>query len=165
MILGIDPGYGKVGYGILHAVGNQLFHIAHGVIRTNPQKPLPFRLSEIYDTLTQIVKEYHPTESAVESLFFFRNVTTAISVSEARGVIQLCLFQCGLPIFEYTPHQVKQSVTGHGRAEKGQIQRSIRLLLHLEKTPKPDDAADGLAIAICHANSRKTMRFRTVDSI
>lgn len=158
-ILGIDPGYGIVGYGVIEITGNRFFHVAHGAIRTNKNFELCFRLEEIYESLNDIIKKYNPEESAVEKLFFFRNVTTAMAVSEARGVIQLSLVKAGLNIAEYTPFQVKQAVTGSGKAEKGQIQRVLKMLLNLSATPKPDDAADALAVAMCHANSLRTKKF------
>jgi crossover junction endodeoxyribonuclease RuvC len=157
IILGIDPGYGTVGYGLIAICGNRFVHVAHGAIRTTSNQPLPLRLSEIYDAITRILDEYRPTEAAVESLFFFRNVTTALAVSEARGVIQLNLYQHSVLSHEYTPFQVKQAVSGNGRAEKGQVQRIVKTLLHMDKNPTPDDAADALAIAICHANSRDSL--------
>ncbi|MEA1883893.1 MAG: crossover junction endodeoxyribonuclease RuvC [Thermotogota bacterium] len=155
-ILGIDPGYGRVGFGIIQLTGNKFSHTAHGVIETTKKKKLPYRLNEIYNSINEIIQRYAPEEIAIEQLFFFKNVTTALAVSEARGVIQLASFQRGLKIFEYTPFEIKQAVTGNGRAEKGQIQRVLKMFLGLQTTPKPDDAADALAAAICHANSRNS---------
>jgi len=155
VILGIDPGYGLVGYGLLAVAGNRFAHIAHGAITTTKKKPLAFRLNEIYVELGNIISKYKPEEVSIESLFFYRNVTTAMAVSEARGVIQLIMEQSNIKIFEYTPFQIKQAVTGNGRAEKGQMQRALKLFLGLESTPKPDDAADALGAAVCHANSRR----------
>ena len=151
-ILGIDPGYGRIGYGILDKVGNKFKMIKYGVIYTDKSLPLTKRLNQIYDEIINLIEEFKPDESSVEELFFFRNVTTAIQVGEARGVILLALERNKVPIFEYTPYQIKQAVTGYGRAEKGQIQRTLKIFLNLEKTPTPDDAADALAAAFCHGN-------------
>lgn len=157
-ILGIDPGYGRVGFGIIQLTGNKFSHSAHGVIETTKKKPLPYRLNEIFNSINEIIQKYKPEEMAIEQLFFFRNVTTALAVSEARGVMQLAAFREGLKIFEYTPFEIKQAVTGNGRAEKGQMQRVLKMFLGLQATPKPDDAADALAAAMCHANSRGSFR-------
>ncbi len=153
-ILGIDPGYGRVGFGIIQLTGNKFVHTAHGVIETSKKEKLSYRLNEIYESVNEIIERYKPEEVAIERLFFFRNVTTALAVSEARGVIQLASFRESLDIYEYTPFEIKQAVTGNGRAEKGQMQRVLKMFLSLQSTPKPDDAADALAAAICHANSR-----------
>jgi len=155
-ILGIDPGYGRVGFGVIQSGGNKLVHTVHGVIETSKKKKLSYRLNEIFESVSEIIKNYRPEELSIERLFFFRNVTTALAVSEARGVIQLACFKEGLKIFEYTPFEIKQAVTGNGRAEKGQMQRVLKMFLKLQATPKPDDAADALAAAICHANSRSS---------
>ena len=153
-ILGIDPGYGIVGFGVVEKEGNHFHCLDLGVIRTEKDQELAFRLNQIFTGINEIIEKYRPNESAIEKLFFLKNVTTAMAVSEARGVIQLSLFRAGVEIFEYTPFQVKQAVTGNGHAEKGQIQRVLKMILHLETTPKPDDAADAVAIALCHGNSR-----------
>ncbi|HOO32499.1 MAG TPA: crossover junction endodeoxyribonuclease RuvC [Thermotogota bacterium] len=157
-ILGIDPGYGRIGFGVISATGNRFSHVVHGVIETTKKKELPFRLNEIYESINKIIDEYEPDEVSIEKLFFFKNVTTAMAVSEARGVIQLAAYQKGLPIFEYNPFEIKMAVTGNGRAEKGQVQRVLKMFLGLSGTPKPDDAADGLAAALCHLNSRNHLR-------
>lgn len=154
-ILGIDPGYGKTGYSILDNKGNKFNLVTYGVIYTKKNLSLPERLNELYCKLEYIIKEFSPNESSVEELFFFRNVTTAIQVGEARGVILYCLTHNKIPIFEYNPFQIKQAVTGYGRAEKGQVQRTLKMLLNLKKTPTPDDASDSIAAAFCHANSRR----------
>ena len=133
-----------------------MVHTVHGVIETSKKKKLSYRLNEIFESVSEIIKNYRPEELSIERLFFFRNVTTALAVSEARGVIQLACFKEGLKIFEYTPFEIKQAVTGNGRAEKGQMQRVLKMFLKLQATPKPDDAADALAAAICHANSRSS---------
>lgn len=153
-ILGIDPGFGILGYGLIDVKGSKVSLVDYGAIRTRPGEPIPDRLVKIYDELHVIVEKYEPHESAVEKLFFFRNVTTAIEVGEARGVILLVLKQLNIPIYEYTPHQVKQAVTGYGRSEKGQIQRAMKTFLGMKETPKPDDAADALAVAWCRFLSR-----------
>lgn len=153
-ILGIDPGFGTLGYGVIQAQGSKIDLVDYGAITTEPGESIPDRLLKIYDGLKVIIEKYEPQEAAVEELFFFRNVTTAIQVGEARGVILLVLRRLCVPIYEYTPHQVKQAVTGYGRAEKGQIQRTLKVYLKLEENPKPDDAADALAVAWCHVTSR-----------
>jgi crossover junction endodeoxyribonuclease RuvC len=157
-ILGIDPGYGRVGFGVISTVGNKFSHVVHGVIETTKKKELAYRLNEIFDSLNEIIDEYEPVEVSIEKLFFFKNVTTAMAVSEAKGVIQLVAFQKGLKIYEYNPFEIKMAVTGNGRAEKGQIQRVLKMFLGLKGTPKPDDAADGLAAALCHINSRNHLK-------
>jgi len=154
-ILGIDPGFGTLGYGLIDVSGSKVSLVGYGAIQTKPGEPIPNRLLKIYDRLHEIVEEYRPDEAAIEELFFFRNVTTAIQVGEARGVVLLVLKQLNVPIFEYTPHQVKQSVTGYGRSEKGQIQRVMKKFLGMSETPKPDDAADALAVAWCHISFRR----------
>ena len=153
-ILGIDPGFGILGYGFIDVKGSKVSLVDYGVIRTSPGEAIPDRLIKIYDELHSVVEKHCPDESAVEQLFFFRNVTTAIDVGEARGVILLVLRQLGIPIYEYTPHQIKQAVTGYGRSEKGQIQRAMKTFLGMKETPKPDDAADALAVAWCRFLSR-----------
>lgn len=153
LVLGIDPGTAIVGYGLVkeHTDG-ALEAVEFGVIRTPAKTPMPERLNTIYDTLQDIVRQYQPDRAAVEELFFSRNVTTAITVSQARGVILLALQKSGIPINEYKPNLIKQSITGYGGADKKQMQEMIRLLLNLEHVPKPDDAADALAISITDIN-------------
>lgn len=145
LILGIDPGTAIVGYGLVkeHNDGS-LQAIEYGVIRTPAKTPMPERLNTIYDSLSTIVAEYKPDRAAVEELFFSRNVTTAITVAQARGVILLSLQRAGLHINEYKPNMIKQSISGYGGAGKKQMQEMVRLLLNLESIPKPDDAADAL---------------------
>lgn len=154
IILGIDPGFGIAGYGVLSLEGNIFKHIAHGVVETTKNVDLSYRLKELYDDFTKLLETYKPNEVAIEKLFFSRNITTGIAVGEARGVLILASIQCGLTVFEYTPHQVKKAVTGQGRATKSQVQRMIKILLNLPETPRPDDAADALAIAWCHGTNR-----------
>lgn len=149
-VLGIDPGTATTGYAVVEEEGADLHLIAIGVIETQAGIPLPQRLQEIYRDLRAVVARYVPEASAVEELFFSRNVRTAMAVGHARGVTLLALVDAGLPVGEYTPMQVKQAVTGYGGAEKRQVQEMVRLLLHLPEIPRPDDAADAAAVAICH---------------
>lgn len=151
-ILGIDPGYAIVGYGVLDCEGIRFRPIDYGVITTPAGIPIEDRLQMIYDRLTELIRKYRPEAMAVEELFFNSNHTTAIPVAEARGVILLCAKQNGVELYEYTPLQVKQAVVGYGRAEKKQVIAMTTTLLQLPAPPKPDDAADALAIAICHGN-------------
>lgn len=150
-ILGIDPGTATTGFGVIDKSSKGLKFVDAGVITTSKDLTMPERLQALYQDLTELIAEFKPDEAAVEQLFFARNVTTALTVGQARGVILLALQNANLPIGEYTPLQVKQAVTSYGRAEKPQIQEMVRVLLGLNSIPKPDDAADGLAIAITHA--------------
>lgn len=147
-ILGIDPGTGILGFGIIDIDRNKPKLVDGGVIRTPVKEDDAVRLLTIYDELTEIIKLNKPDVMSVEKLFFARNVTTAITVSQARGVVLLCGMQAGLKIYEYTPMQIKQAVTGYGKADKQQVQEMVRVLLQLKTIPKPDDAADALAAAI-----------------
>ena len=155
LVLGIDPGTAITGYGLVRQTerGDPLQVVAYGAITTPPDWAMPARLQKIYRELTALIREHHPTDGAVEQLFFSRNVKTALAVGQARGVALLALADGGVAIHEYTPLEVKQSVVGYGRAEKGQVQELVKLLLELEAVPQPDDAADALAIAICHLHS------------
>lgn len=150
-ILGIDPGTGIMGFGIIDYTRNSSKLVDAGVIRTPVKEEDSQRLSTIYDELHEIISEFKPEVMAVEKLFFAQNVTTAMSVAQARGVILLCGKQHNLTLFEYTPLQIKQALTGYGRAEKKQIQEMVRVILKLKEVPKPDDCADALAAAICHS--------------
>ena len=152
IILGIDPGIAIVGYGVIEFKNSRFVTLAHGSIQTPAHTDVEARLEMIYDELDSIIKMYHPTEMAIEELFFNTNHTTMVPVAEARGVILLCAKRNGLRVAEYTPLQVKQSVVGYGRAVKKQVMHMVSLLLKLETTPKLDDTCDALAIAICHAN-------------
>ena len=152
IILGIDPGIAIVGYGVVEYRNSRFVTLAHGSIQTPAHTDVEARLEMIYDELDSIIKIYHPTEMAIEELFFNTNHTTMVPVAEARGVILLCAKRNGLRVAEYTPLQVKQSVVGYGRAVKKQVMHMVSLLLKLETTPKLDDTCDALAIAICHAN-------------
>lgn len=157
-ILGIDPGTGICGFGVIELKmskrntlrGNAIM-IDNGVIATPPHTPLSDRLVDIYDSLHEIIKENKPDCVSIEKLFFTKNITTGISVAEARGVVILVCKQCGLPIFEYTPNEIKKTLTGYGSANKKQMQEMVKLHLNLKDVPKPDDAADALAAAITHS--------------
>lgn len=153
IILGIDPGYAIIGYGVIEYLRGKFRVLGYGAITTEAGVPVPDRLRTIYDEMTAILKKYRPDEVAIEELFFNSNHTTAITVAEARGVIVLSCQQAGVSIFEYTPLQVKSAVVGYGRAEKKQVIAMTNSLLGLSKGPKLDDTADALAIAVCHAHS------------
>lgn len=153
IILGIDPGIAIVGWGVIEFSGNKLRPIAYGAITTPAHTPITRRLSSIYDELGAIIDKYKPDAMSVEELFFNTNVKTAITVAHARGIVLLCAAQKGVPDFEYTPLQAKQALTGYGRADKPQMQNMVKIMLGLNAIPKPDDVADALAIAICHAHS------------
>jgi crossover junction endodeoxyribonuclease RuvC len=152
-ILGIDPGIAIVGFGFIDKAGSRLVPVQYGCIQTEANTDPAVRLRDIYDALLQLIEKYKPDAVAIEKLFFNRNVTTALTVGQARGVIMLAAVQKGLSIAEYTPLQVKQAIVGYGKAEKHQVQEMVRMFLHLRAAPKPDDVADALAIAICHAHS------------
>lgn len=156
--LGIDPGTAIVGYAVVAAKGSELSVIACNVITTPAGMPLPQRLQLIYSGLSEIVTTYRPHESAMEELFFAKNARTALTVGQARGVAMLALANGGLSIAEYTPKQVKQAVTGYGGANKEQVGEMVRILLHLPSIPRPDDAADAAAVAICHLHMAPYMR-------
>ena len=152
-IIGIDPGYAIVGYGIVDYESNHFRVVDYGAVTTTAHTPFDLRLQTIYNGLASLIEKYSPDEMAIEKLYFNTNTTTAIDVAQARGVILLAAAQRGLGVAEYTPLQVKQSVVGYGRAEKKQVQEMTRLMLNLSSVPKPDDTADALALAICHAHS------------
>lgn len=151
-IIGIDPGYGRTGYGIIEATGNRLRPLEFGLIETKAALPMERRLLQIYEALQEVMERRKPERMAVEQLFFNRNVTTAIAVGQARGVVLLAGTQAGLELAEYTPMQVKQTVVGYGKAEKQQIQAMVKMILRLERMPQPDDVADALAVAITDAH-------------
>ncbi len=151
-IIGVDPGTATTGFGIIEHDHGKYTFVDAGVITTPAGQPMPERLITLHAELAQVIRDTLPAEAAVESLFFATNVTTAISVGQARGVILLTLAEAGLIAAEYTPMQIKQAVTGYGGAKKPQIQQMVKSLLKLHDIPRPDDAADGLAIAITHAN-------------
>jgi crossover junction endodeoxyribonuclease RuvC len=153
--IGIDPGTALCGYGIVRAAGDDMELIACGAISTPAKTPLEKRLLLIHRELAALIRKYRPDQGAVEKLFFSRNTTTALSVGHARGVALLALAQANLPIFEYTPNEIKQAISGYGGAGKAQMQEMVRVLLGLETAPRPDDAADAAAIAICHLQSAR----------
>jgi len=155
IILGIDPGTATTGYGLIEEKAGNISLIDFGVILTKPDKTLEQRLEILYDQLGDIIDEYNPDEIAVEELFFTNNAKTAMAVGQARGVILLATQKAGIPMSEYTPNQVKNGICGYGAADKKQVQKMVQMLLKLAEVPKPDDAADALAIAICHSSSRK----------
>ena len=153
IILGVDPGYATLGYGIINQEGNRLKAVTYGVFTTEPNLPAHERLLKIFDSLQELIAEHRPDAMAVEELFFNKNVNTAIQVGQARGVILLAGAKAGLPVYEFTPLQVKQGVVGYGVATKMQVRQMVKILLNLSTLPKPDDAADALAVAISYANS------------
>ncbi|MDR1204952.1 MAG: crossover junction endodeoxyribonuclease RuvC [Peptococcaceae bacterium] len=153
IIMGIDPGTALMGYGIVHYSSNHFKPLTYGVLRTYKGEGPGQRLKILFEGLNRLMEEHRPEHVAVEALFFNKNITTALPVGQARGVALLSAALRELPIFEYTPLQVKQGVVGYGRADKSQIQFMVRAILNLKEIPKPDDAADALAVAICHGNS------------
>lgn len=158
IILGIDPGIALVGYGVIYFKNNTLKCLEYGVIKTEAHMPIPERLSIVYNEMNALINEYKPDEMAFEELFFFKNKKTAMMVAQARGVEVLAGVENNIALYEYTPLQIKQTLTGYGRATKDQIQKSVQSLLRLDSLPEPDDAADGLAVAITHAFAQ---RFKT----
>ena len=156
LALGIDPGTATTGYGLvrIHPDGSMLA-VKYGIISTPKDTPAPDRLVMLYQQLTDLLKVHHPDTAAVEKLFFQRNVSTAIAVGQARGVTLLALAQAGVDVFEYTPNEIKQAVAGYGSADKRQVQEMVRVLLALDDIPRPDDAADALAVAITHLNTKR----------
>lgn len=152
-ILGIDPGIAIVGFGLIDKNGSKLTPVQYGCIQTEAHTDPGERLKKVYDAMRELIAKYKPDAVAFEKLFFNRNVTTAFAVSQARGVLMLAAVQEGLPLGEYTPLQVKQAIVGYGKAEKRQVQEMTRMFLNLPSIPKPDDVADALAVAVCHAHS------------
>ena len=149
-VLGLDPGTATTGYGIVDFIDGEMRAVAYGVITTKAKTPMPNRLQIIYEDLGDLIVKYQPETAGVEEVFFGRNITTAITVGQARGVLLLALANHNIPIAEYSPPRIKDAVTGYGKADKAQVQLMVRNLLNLNETPRPDDAADGLAIAIAH---------------
>lgn len=166
VILGIDPGLATLGFGVIRKDENGRCEVLdYGVVTTPKEESLPTRLVLLEDGINQILKKYHPDQIAMEELFFSKNITTGIAVAHARGVALLaCVKYCPY-LFEYTPMQIKQALTGYGKAEKAQIQQVVTTMLRLEKIPKPDDAADALAIALCHATVSRFGNFFKVDNM
>ena len=156
-ILGIDPGIGTVGFGVIESDGRKNQYVACGVITTPANTPLSPRLDMIYTDLNELIVTFAPDAIAIEELFFSKNITTGISVAHGRGVILLSAYRSGVPVFEYTPMQVKQSVVGYGGAKKHQVIYMVQRLLDMKQPPRPDDAADALALAICHARSATSL--------
>lgn len=154
-ILGIDPGIGRMGWGILTVQDKKLIAEDYGCIETEPKSDIPGRLYALYDEVCRIIDEYHPEVLSIEDLFFAKNVTTAFSVGQARGVVLLAASQKSLQVAVYTPSQVKLAVTGYGKADKKQVGQMVKLQLHLTEVPKPDDTADALAVALTFAVNKK----------
>lgn len=157
IILGIDPGVATIGFGVIEASRQKNTLIQYGTITTPPGIPLSSRLLQISNDMEELIHTFHPDEMAIEELFFNTNITTGIAVAHGRGVILLSAEKLGVPIFEYTPMQVKQAVVGFGKAEKKQVMLMTQRLLHMKKLPRPDDAADALAIAICHSRAATSL--------
>ena len=156
-VLGIDPGYAIVGWGVVEYISNRFAPIGYGAVITEKDTPFEQRLVEIYESVFDICKRYQPEALSIEKLYYQHNQTTVIGVAEARGVILLAAAQCGVPIYEYTPMQVKQAVVGYGGADKHQVMEMTRRILKMEKVARPDDAADAIAIALCHARSSTSL--------
>lgn len=160
IVIGFDPGTARLGYGVISS-DDQPIPLDFGVLETAAVEPMPQRLKQLYDGICEILRSYNPSVCAVEQLFFSRNVTTALSVGQARGIVMLAAANAGIPVLEYTPAEVKQAVSGYGKADKTQMQEMVRLILGLDAVPYPDDAADALAVALCHV---QTARFRQAVS-
>lgn len=152
IIIGVDPGTALLGYGVIES-GDQPSMLAYGVVATAADHDMPARLSQLYDAVTALISDHQPEVVAIEQLFFARNVTTAIAVGQARGVVLLAAARAGIPVAEYSPSEVKHAVAGYGKADKRQMQEMVRLILALETVPQPDDAADALAVALCHGQT------------
>lgn len=157
-VLGIDPGTAIVGWGVVEGEGQDLALVEYGVIRTPANTPLAERVRHIYDEMVAILERFEPHGVGIEQLFFARNVSTALPVAHARGVLLLAIHQHGLPLAEFTPMQIKQAVTGYGNADKQQMQQMVRLLLGLAEPPRPDDAADAVAVALCYHQTARYLR-------
>ncbi len=159
LVLGIDPGIATTGYGLVRErADGDIEMVAYGAIQTPAHEELPARLQQVYRAVRQLVETHHPDSAAIERLLFGKNVTTAMAVGQARGVTMLALADCGVAIAEYTPASIKQAVAGYGNAGKAQVQDMVRLLLGLDEVPRPDDAADALAVAITHLHSARYQR-------
>jgi len=164
LVLGIDPGLAITGYGLVAGDGQSLEAVTYGVLRTPAHTPIAERLVILHQNLAALLDRYHPDVVAMEELFFSTNARTAMTVGEARGVLLLTVAQAGLAVCEYTPLQVKQAITGYGQADKQQVQQMVRFLLGLGEIPRPDDAADGLAVSICHHHSSRLSQLATQGS-
>ena len=164
VILGLDPGTATTGYGVIRVLGNRFQMLEYGIISTPAKTPMEKRLEMIYDNLQELLQKWQPDQAAVEELFFNQNITTAITVGQARGVLLLCCAQNNVPLAEYTPLQVKQAVTGYGQAQKQQVMEMTKRLLCLNQMPKLDDTCDALAMAICHGQAAGSMLRRTMLS-
>lgn len=151
--MGIDPGIAILGYGLVEYKGNSFKVIDYGAVTTEAGTPMSYRLTIIHKQLSELLDKYKPDAYAIEELFFNKNIKTALTVGHARGVAIVAAANLGIPIYEYTPLQVKQAIAGYGRADKKQMQQMVKILLNLKEVPKPDDVADALAVAICHGNS------------
>jgi crossover junction endodeoxyribonuclease RuvC len=159
VIIGIDPGTATTGFGVVaENAGGEAYLVRCGVIATEPGTPMPERLLAIHQHAAALIREHAPDALAVEALFFGRNVTTALTVGQARGVVLLAAAQAGLPVYEYKPAEVKQALSGYGSADKRQMQEMVRMLLGLDEIPRPDDAADAVAVAICHLHSARLQK-------
>ncbi len=164
LVIGIDPGTAITGYGLVRERSDgSLEAVDYGAILTAKTTPMPQRLIQIFESLVEVLDRFKPQAAAVEQLFFQRNVRTALSVGQARGVVLLALAQAGLSVGEYTPLEIKQAVAGYGGADKNQVQQMVRALLELREIPRPDDAADALAVAICHIHSVKMGQLYDLD--
>ena len=157
IILGIDPGVATIGFGVVDAQRQKNTLLQYGVITTPPGIPLSARLLQISNDMEQLIRQFKPDEMAVEELFFSKNITTGIAVAHGRGVVLLAAEKLGVPVFEYTPMQVKQAVVGYGKAEKKQVMIMTQRLLNMKQIPRPDDAADALAIALCHSRAATSL--------
>jgi len=153
-VLGIDPGIAKTGYGIIGKDADSFRFLDCGVFSTSPKLSTGRRLHYIFDQILDLISQFNPDEASIESLYFAKNITSAIPVAQARGVALLAMEQKEVPAYEYAPQEIKRAIVGNGRAEKSQVQELVRLLLGLQEIPKPDHAADALATALCHCNSR-----------
>jgi len=162
-VIGIDPGTATTGWAVIGERAGKVIPLAYGHISTSAKKSTAQRLKETADDIEKIVRKYKPQEASVEDIFFFKNVKTAVKVSQSRGAMLLTLEKLKVSIFEYTPLQIKQALTGYGRAEKKQIQLMVKSILKLKTIPKPDDAADAIAAAICHINSRKINNLKDIS--
>lgn len=164
LVIGVDPGTASTGYGIIRQLSNgQLEVINYGLISTKAGNPMASRLLDLFSELSAVLEEFNPDGAAIEKLFFQRNVSTAISVGQARGVAMLAIAQAGIEIEEYSPKEVKLAVSGYGGADKRQVQSMVKTLLSMKEEPKPDDAADALAVAICHCHSSKLRNIRGME--